>query len=222
MIDKLPVGHYNESDLRVTFVMRRKITMKITKQEIMNTALIVFAEKGYDSTILKDISDRLNVTKSALYKHYESKEALWDALIDHVEQYYSENFGNTESIVVPDSLDKLTELSLRQLWFTMHDEMVRRVRKLLTMEQFRNERIKALAEKYFHSNIVSIYTTIFRGMAERDLIQMDDPELLAFEYTAPISVLLQVYDREPDRESEIHQKIQEHIHYFISVLQLPD
>ncbi|MGN0345320.1 MAG: TetR/AcrR family transcriptional regulator [Lachnospiraceae bacterium] len=196
--------------------------MKITKQEIMNTALIVFAEKGYDSTILKDISDRLNVTKSALYKHYESKEALWDALIDHVEQYYSENFGNTESIVVPDSLDKLTELSLRQLWFTMHDEMVRRVRKLLTMEQFRNERIKALAEKYFHSNIVSIYTTIFRGMAERDLIQMDDPELLAFEYTAPISVLLQVYDREPDRESEIHQKIQEHIHYFISVLQLPD
>ena len=196
--------------------------MKITKQEIMNTALIVFAEKGYDSTILKDISDRLNVTKSALYKHYESKEALWDALIDHVEQYYSENFGNTESIVVPDSLDKLTELSLRQLWFTMHDEMVRRVRKLLTMEQFRNERIKALAEKYFHSNIVSIYTTIFRGMAERDLIQMDDPELLAFEYTAPISMLIQVYDREPDRESEIHQKIQEHIHYFISVLQLPD
>ena len=193
--------------------------MKITKQEILDTALDVFAERGYDSTILKDISDRLNVTKSALYKHYESKEALWDALIDHVEQYYSENFGNTESIVIPDSLDELTDLSLRQLRFTMYDEMVRKVRKLLTMEQFRNERIKALAEKYFHSNIVSIYTTIFRGMAERDLIQMDDPELLAFEYTAPISMLIQVYDREPDREKEIHQKIQEHIHYFISALQ---
>ena len=49
--------------------------MKITKQEILDTALDVFAERGYDSTILKDISDRLNVTKSALYKHYESKEA---------------------------------------------------------------------------------------------------------------------------------------------------
>lgn len=140
------------------------------------------------------------------------------ALIDHVEQYYSENFGNTESIVVPNRLDELKELLLRQLQFTMHDEMVRRVRKLLTMKQFRNERIKALTEKYFHSNIVSIYTTIFRGMAEKDLMQMDDPELLAFEYTAPISILIQVYDREPDRESEIHQKIQEHIHYFISVL----
>ena len=192
--------------------------MKITKQEILDTALDIFAERGYDSTILKDISDRLNVTKSALYKHYESKEALWDALIDHVEQYYSENFGNTESIVIPDSLNELTDLSLRQLRFTMYDEMVRKVRKLLTMEQFRNERIKALAEKYFHSNIVSIYTTIFRGMAERDLIQMDDPELLAFEYTAPISMLIQVYDREPDRELEIHRKIQEHIHFFISVL----
>ena len=196
--------------------------MKITKSEIMNTALDVFAQKGYEGTILKDIADQLNVTKSALYKHYESKEALWDALIDYVERYYGENFGGTESIVIPNSLDELEELSLRQIRFTMHDEMVRRVRKLLTMKQFRNERIKALTEKYFHSNIVSIYTTIFRGMAERDLIQMDDPELLAFEYTAPISMLIQVYDREPDRESEIHQKIQEHIHYFISVLQLPD
>ena len=100
----------------------------------------------------------------------------------------------------------------------MHDETMRKVRKLFTMEQFRNERIKALAKKYFHSNIVSIYTTIFRGMAEKGLIQMDDPELLAFEYTAPISMLIQIYDREPDRESEIHRKIQEHIHYFLSVL----
>ncbi|MBO5155133.1 MAG: TetR/AcrR family transcriptional regulator [Eubacterium sp.] len=192
--------------------------MKITKQEILDTALDIFAERGYDSTILKDISDRLNVTKSALYKHYESKEALWDALIDHVAQYYSENFGNAESIVIPNDMDELTELTLRQLRFTMHDETMRKVRKLFTMEQFRNERIKALAKKYFHSNIVSIYTTIFRGMAEKGLIQMDDPELLAFEYTAPISMLIQIYDREPDRESEIHRKIQEHIHYFLSVL----
>ena len=44
--------------------------MKITKSEIMNTALDVFAQKGYEGTILKDIADRLNVTKSALYKHY--------------------------------------------------------------------------------------------------------------------------------------------------------
>ncbi|MCI7129013.1 MAG: hypothetical protein MSA09_00315, partial [Lachnospiraceae bacterium] len=101
--------------------------------------------------------------------------------------------------------------------FTMHDETVRKVRKLLTMEQFRNERMKALATKYFYSNIVSIYTTMFREMAERDLIQIDNPELVAMEYTAPISVMLQVYDREPDRELEIHQKIQEHIHHFISV-----
>ena len=192
--------------------------MKITKQEILDTALDIFAERGYDSTILKDISDRLNVTKSALYKHYESKEALWDALIDHVAQYYSENFGNTESIIIPNSLNELEELTLRQLQFTMHDETVRKVRKLLTMEQFRNERMKALATKHFYSDIVSIYTTIFRGMEEKGLIRTNDPELLAFEYIAPISMLIQIYDREPDRESEIQQKIQKHIHFLTSVL----
>ena len=69
--------------------------------------------------------------------------------------------------------------------------------------------------KHFYSDIVSIYTTIFRGMAEKGLIQMDDPECLALEYIAPVSMLIQIYDR----ESEIQQKIQEHIHYFISGLQ---
>lgn len=188
--------------------------MKITKSEIMNTALDVFAQKGYEGTILKDIADQLNVTKSALYKHYESKEALWDALIDYVERYYGENFGGTESIVIPNSLDELEELSLRQIRFTMHDEMVGKVRKLLTMEQFRNERAKILATRHFHSDIVSLYTTIFYGMVDRNLIHTDNPELLALAYTAPISVLIQAYDREP----EFLQKMQEHIIHFTNVL----
>ena len=192
--------------------------MKITKSEIMNTALDVFAQKGYEGTILKDIADQLNVTKSALYKHYESKEALWDALIDYVERYYVENFGGTESIVIPNSLDELEELSLRQIRFTMHDEMVGKVRKLLTMEQFRNERAKILATRHFHSDIVSLYTTIFYGMADRNLIHTDNPELLAIAYTAPISVLIQAYDREPEREPEFLQKMQEYIIHFTNVL----
>lgn len=185
----------------------------------MNTALIIFSDKGYESATLKDISDRLNVTKSALYKHYDSKETLWEALIDYVELYYSENFGNAESIVIPTSLDELRELSLRQIYFTMHDEMVKRIRKLLTMEQFKSERTKELAARHFYYDIVSLYTIIFREMTERNLIHTDNPELLAFEYIAPVSMLIQVYDREADRESEINRKIQEHINYYISVLQ---
>lgn len=60
--------------------------MKTTKTEILNAALSVFSQKGYEGALLRDISSSLGITKAALYKHYESKEALWNALIDYVER----------------------------------------------------------------------------------------------------------------------------------------
>ena len=188
--------------------------MKITKQEILDTALDVFAERGYDSTILKDISDRLNVTKSALYKHYESKEALWDALIDHVEQYYSEHIGSVSGIPIPTTWEEFRALTLRQIDFTLHDETVRRVRKLLTVEQYRNDKMSALATKHFITDIEERYTKIFVGMIEKGVLKHANPELLAFAFTAPITVLIHLCDRAPDRETEIMTKIEAHIKQF--------
>ena len=59
--------------------------MKTTKKDIINAALNVFSQKGYEGALLRDISDSLGITKAALYKHYESKEALWNTMIDYVE-----------------------------------------------------------------------------------------------------------------------------------------
>ena len=58
--------------------------MKTNKGEILNAALTVFSQKGYEGALLRDISATLGITKPALYKHFESKEALWNAMIDYV------------------------------------------------------------------------------------------------------------------------------------------
>ena len=50
--------------------------MKTNKDEILNAALTVFSQKGYEGALLRDISATLGITKPALYKHFESKEAL--------------------------------------------------------------------------------------------------------------------------------------------------
>ena len=42
-----------------------------------------------------------------------------------------------------------------------------------------------------------------------------DPALLAFRYTAPITVMIHLCDREPGREAEVMEKIQAHIEQFI-------
>ena len=188
--------------------------MKTTKEEILNAALTVFAQKVYEGALLRDISASLGITKPALYKHFESKEALWNAMIDSAQRYYSEHIGLISDIPIPDDWEEFRELSLRQINFTLHDETVRRVRRLLMKEQFRDERIGTLATRHFVTDIEERFTKVFAGMMEKGLVKSSDPVLLAFEYTAPVTVMIHYCDREPDKEPEIIKKIEAHIRQF--------
>jgi AcrR family transcriptional regulator len=53
-----------------------------TRQQILDAALDLFGEQGYDKTSLREIAERVGVTKAALYYHFRSKEDLLVALIE--------------------------------------------------------------------------------------------------------------------------------------------
>lgn len=188
--------------------------MKTNREEILKAALIVFSKKGYEGALLRDIAASLGITKPALYKHFESKEALWNEMIDYVEHYYLEHISAVSNIRIPKDWEEFRELSLKQIQFTLNDETVKRVRRLLTLEQFRSERMSALATKYFVTSIEERYQKIFEGMMKNGILSTTDPELLAFQFTAPVTVMIHLCDREPDRKQEIMDKIDAHIRQF--------
>ncbi|WP_217235031.1 TetR/AcrR family transcriptional regulator [Streptomyces sp. AC555_RSS877] len=47
-----------------------------TRQRIQDIALELFAEQGYEKTSLREIAERLDVTKAALYYHFKTKEEI--------------------------------------------------------------------------------------------------------------------------------------------------
>jgi AcrR family transcriptional regulator len=51
-----------------------------TRERILNAALDLFIEKGFDKTSLREIAEQLGVTKAALYYHFASKEDILMAL----------------------------------------------------------------------------------------------------------------------------------------------
>lgn len=53
-----------------------------TRAEIRVAALDLFAERGIDATSLREIAERIGVTKAALYYHYASKDDLLADLVD--------------------------------------------------------------------------------------------------------------------------------------------
>lgn len=55
-----------------------------TRQRIQQVALELFGEYGYDKTSLREIAERLGVTKAALYYHFKSKEAIIASVFEDI------------------------------------------------------------------------------------------------------------------------------------------
>src|SRR5262245_18419713 len=58
-----------------------------TRSRVQKVALELFAEQGYEKTSLREIAERLSVTKAALYYHFQSKE---DILHSFTDDYFAE------------------------------------------------------------------------------------------------------------------------------------
>ena len=187
-----------------------------TKERILVAALEMFSQNGYAGTNIRELSASLGLVKSGVYKHFESKEAIWNALLDQMSTYYADRFGSAEHLPpVPDSLEGLVTMTMQMVNFTVHDEKVIMTRKVLTLEQFRDVRARELATKHFLTGLTEMFTPIFAGMMDKGLLRKDDPEMLAFAYTAPISALIHMCDREPDKVDEATAKVEAFSRHFI-------
>jgi AcrR family transcriptional regulator len=63
-----------------------------TREQIRDVALELFAEQGYDKTALREIAERLGVTKAAVYYHYRTKEEILESL-------FADLLGGVDEIV---------------------------------------------------------------------------------------------------------------------------
>ena len=186
-----------------------------TKERILFAALDLISEKGYDGVGVDFIAENAGLKGPSLYRHFKGKEDIFHSLIDMVENHYNEGFGlpgNSE--VFPESMEELINSSMKKIEFTMHDDSIRKTRRILAMEQFRSERIAELTTRYYLENLQELYQTIFADMMEKGILKQDDPEYLALEFVAPATLLLHIYDRQTEREAEVLVKIRNHFEHF--------
>ena len=189
---------------------------KDTKERILALALTKFSENGYAGTNIREFTESLGLVKSSMYKHFASKEEIWDTLLDEMIAYYDARFGSPEHLPpVPDSLEELVQMTMGMADFTIHDDKVVKMRKLLVTEQFRDDRARELATRHFLTGLTEMFTQLFAGMIDKGLLRQDDPAMLAFAYTAPITALIHLCDREPEKTEEALERIEAFSRHFI-------
>ena len=189
-----------------------------TKQRILDEALTLFAEKGYDGTGVDLIAERVGIKGPSLYKHYKGKEEILNALIDVAEERYDETFGSEKNIgKIPKDREEFIKVTMERISFTMRDPMIRKIRMLLVQEQFRNERISEVTTRHQLYGVQRMFAKIIKGMMDEGIVVKDDPKLLAAELTAPAVLQIARSDRQPQCEKECMEYIEMHLRHFCKV-----
>jgi AcrR family transcriptional regulator len=68
---------------------RRELYSEATRAALLDEATVLFAERGYAGTSLEDVASASQVTRGAVYHHFASKQALFEAVLDAQEDRVS-------------------------------------------------------------------------------------------------------------------------------------
>ena len=173
------------------------------KEEILIVALHLFARDGYEAVSVSQIAGELDMTKGALYRHYKSKRDIFDCIVQRMEQQDSEqarqNEVPEESIEnVPEeyqnvSVEDFVGYSKSMFEYWTEDDFASSFRKMLTLEQFRNEEMQNLYQQYLVSGPAEYVKDLLKNM------EIKNPEEKAVKFYANMFFYYSVYDGAADK-----------------------
>ena len=89
-------------------VMRVVKTAEERKNEILDVAEQLFAEKGFDNASTNDIINKIGIARGTLYHHFASKEEILDALVERMTR---QSISRAAAVIADESVPLLERLS---------------------------------------------------------------------------------------------------------------
>ena len=195
-----------------------------TKFAILSAALDLFSSQGYEATSISQIAEAVGIRKASLYSHFDSKQAILDALIERVLEGYEKTsiFSRSSGMSDderPKNCDQVVQGVKRQLDYILHDPFISKSRKMLTIEQFRNPELAALQTKQNYIDVTRYFTDLVIYLQKQGALCDGDCDIMAAQLCLPITVWINLCDREPEREAEIMLLTEKHIRQFFKLYQ---
>ena len=199
-----------------------------TKQKILDKALELFSTQGYDSVSVGEIAKAVGIKAPSLYNHFPGKQAIFDAIVESTAAQYEADTDKIDIHVqnAKQDIPVFTEITadalfekVRQIFeYSLHNETISRFRRMMTIEQFRSPKLAALYSRRYVERILRYHAGIFRALIASGKICAEDPDALAMMYVSPVLTLIGICDRQPEREPECLEKLQNHVQLFFRMV----
>ena len=200
-----------------------------TKERILHEAIELFSRYGYEAVSVGQIAAAVGIQAPSLYKHYKSKQDIFDAIFEMMQRRYDEQTEKMELHISNATADqkhfsaidanRLVEQVQELVRYSLHDEYISRFRRLMTIEQYRSPELSALYTARYVERLVDYHEKLFAGLISAGVLKNGDVHSMALQYTCPILILLSVCDRQPDMETQTMEQIEAHIRQFLAANQ---
>lgn len=197
-----------------------------TKERILDVSLDLFSIRGFEATSIAQIADAVGLRKASLYSHFASKQVILDTLVDEMTKEFEQHsifikadWDNPEFTEDKKgrSVEEIIAEIRGQIRYIIHDPRISKIRKMLTIEQFQNEKLKSVQSKRSYEDILKYNLGQIRFLIGEGILRDDDTEIMAAQLAWPISMWTNLCDREPEREAEAMELLDRHVRQFFKV-----
>ena len=197
-----------------------------TREEILEVALDLFSVNGYEATSISQLADAVGLRKASLYSHFANKQDILETVVGTVLKGYADHsifvradwddpeFTKDKTGMKAEDAVKLVQGQMR---YILHDPHIRKGRKMLMIEQFRNDELAELQTKQNYEDVLNYFMGMMRFLIREGTLRSTDTEIMASQFSAPITVWINLCDREPEREDEVMELVRKHVMQFFEI-----
>ncbi|HEX3014574.1 MAG TPA: TetR/AcrR family transcriptional regulator, partial [Methanobacterium sp.] len=197
---------------------------KTTKEKIFDSAIELFAKKGFDATSMREIAEAVGIKKASLYSHYKSKNEIMDNIFEYFKkelmQMRPPEARNLEKIdkITPEVFRQRANLTIG----IFKNPKMEKIFRIISSEQFRDKRAKMIILECLIHEPYSFSRTVLEIMVNKGIINKIDPDIKAMEFQYTIFTLFMEYlllKSDNSDTSKIEGMIEKHLDYFVNSLE---
>jgi len=167
---------------------------EVRRQEIVDAATELFLTRDYEKTTMNDVMKALDIAKGTIYHYFPSKEALLEAVVDHLAEQYVDQRKAELAFIKGNALAKIQAL------FSKENESQSDKQVMEELHTHGNVRLHARLLAVLVGKLAPILGSLIEQGCDEGLFETEHPEEVAELLLAGIQFLTDdgVFSWEPD------------------------
>ena len=189
-----------------------------TKTRIMDVAIRMFSERGYEAVSIRDICGEVGIKESSLYYHFRNKQDILDSLFIRFEGHVNALLDILHS---PDAWNDSRGPSFEWIdtyFFDQYllDPFCNRMMRLMLIEQLHNREIQLKYDRWLFEEPCRIEMSVFETLSQLGIMSADLAEQTGKNFHAYITMLAFRYLLNGKLTAQKKKAFREEAHSFIA------